>query len=133
QLEMAFDPAQERDRMVRAFVVRHAAALPADGDDRADALNGAEIDELTELRLELVVDLGMNDPVLERDGPGSREQRLEPVAAQRRPLLGRNQIEAVNPHLGGEAAHLVERQRRVLAEIDFPQPLTDTPAAPPRG
>src|SRR5690606_1897605 len=65
RLEMTLDPAEKSHGVVRAFVVRHAAALTADRDDRAHALVRAEIDELAQARLDLVVDLGMDDAVLE--------------------------------------------------------------------
>ena len=70
----------------------------------------------------------MNDAVLERDGALSGDQRLESVLAQRRPILGRDQIEAVATQARGLAAHVVERQRRVGAEVGAPETLLDAAA-----
>src|SRR5690606_36954214 len=132
-LELALDAIQERDGVVRAFRERHTAALAADGNDRANALRRAHVDVRPDGSLDLVVHFRMDDAVLERDAARADEQRLEAVTAERRPVLGPDQIEAVHAEPRGFAAHVVERQSRGLAEVHAPEALLDAALERRRG
>ena len=122
---MAFDAVQERDGIVGALLVRHAAALTADRDDRLRALIRHRIDLGAQVLLELIMHLGVDDAVSNVTGPAPASKRLEPVLAQRRPVGRVDEIETVAAEPRGLAAHVVERELRVGAEVDAPQPLLD--------
>jgi hypothetical protein len=112
-----------------ALLVRHAAALAADRDDRLHALASHHVDMSAQIFLELVVHLGVDDAILKRDRARTGEQGLEAVLAQRRPVGGIDEVEAVDTEPRGLATHVVERELRVRAEIHAPQPLLDAPLA----
>jgi len=73
-LEVAFDAVQERDRVVGALLKGHAAALAANSDYGFYPLARDHVDVRAQVLLELVVDLGVNDAVRERDGARTGEQ-----------------------------------------------------------
>jgi hypothetical protein len=83
-------------------------------------------------RLDLVVYFRVDDAVGKVHAAGVGQRRPEPVLAQRRPVLGVDQIEAVGAEPGGLAALVVERQLGVVAESDPPQALLDPVPAPDR-
>ena len=126
---MALDAIQERDGVVGGLLVRHAAALAADRDDRFGALIGTESNAAANILLELSVHLGVDDAVLERHGARAGEQGLEPVLAHRRPVGGIDEIEAVAAEPCRLAALIVERQLGIRPEIDAPQTLLDAALA----
>ena len=124
-LELALDAIQERNGVVGGLLVRHAAALAADRDDRLCTLIRNGIDEGPNVLLELTVNLGVNDAVLEGHRPGAREQRLETMLAKRRPVGLIDEVEAVAAEPCRLAALIVERQLGIGPEIDAPKTLLD--------
>ena len=84
-------------------------------------------------RLELVVRFLVDQPVLERDGPGAGHGRDEAVLLQRRPVLLAYQIESLESDLCRFATLIVERQLAVRAEDDAHQSLLQADLGPGGG
>ncbi len=82
--------------------------------------SATHVDVRAKVLLELIVHLGMDDAVRERHGTRAGEQRLEAVLAQRRPVGRIDEVEAVAAEPCGLAAHVVERELGVGAEVDAP-------------
>ena len=121
--QMPLDAVQERDGVVCALGLRHPAALSADRDDVRHAVRRAHVNVGAERRLELVVNLLVDQAVREPDRAGAGHGRNQPVFLECRPVLLTDEIEPFESDLRRFAALIVERQLAVRAEHDTHQPL----------
>jgi hypothetical protein len=109
-LGVRLDLVQERDAVVGAFLVGHAAPVARERDDVRHLIGGALVDRRTQRRLQL----GVVFRPIERVGDGAAgaeriHRRHEAILPQHRPLRRADQVEALDAEASGLAAALLER------------------------
>ncbi len=111
--------------VVRGGLVVHAPPLAGGQSDAVDLLLGAQIDLSRNGGHQPIEGLGVDEAGEIVGVAWADHQGLEVVFVEGWPVLGLDDIEAVEAELLGDGALLVEGQLGVGAEIDLPQPLLE--------
>src|SRR5581483_9740181 len=127
---MSLDAIEKGDAMVRTLFVGHPLALPPDRNHVGATARGALIERGVHRFLQLVVNLGVEQPLLKADAAGRPHRGNQSVFLQNRPILYADQVHAPAARAGRFAARIFKRHFGI--EVRPPRGLLETAFVPPR-